>query len=126
MEKHNIKWQYERVQETTQDPNTKNIKETIQTQKLLRRTKGGLNPDPYGSCPPSSNLHNPLKLESNLQTHMLAYANPKKLIQWLNTEATWKLPRTFWKAPNMQLEAKTSDLHMRHIEWKLPNSENEA
>jgi hypothetical protein len=88
MEKHHIKWQYERVQETTQDPNAKNIKKTIQAQKLLLRTKGGLNPDPYGSCPlqPSSNLHNPLTLESNLQTRMLAYANPKKLIQWLNTE----------------------------------------
>jgi hypothetical protein len=61
----------------------------IQMQKILRKQYrpknysselGGLNPNPYGSSPlqPSSNLHNPLTLESNLQTHMLAYANPKK------------------------------------------------
>jgi hypothetical protein len=71
----------------------------IQMQKILRKQYrpknysselGGLNPNPYGSYPLqlSSNLHNPLTLESNLQTHMLAYANPKKLIQWLNIETT--------------------------------------
>jgi hypothetical protein len=54
MEKGNIKWQYER-QETTQDP------------KTTTKNGMGLNPNPCGSYPlqPSSDLHNPLKLEPN-------------------------------------------------------------
>jgi hypothetical protein len=62
--------------------NKKQHKFQMQKKKKItwtQRTEGGVNSDPCGSCPlqPSSNLHNPLTLEPNLQTHMLAYANAK-------------------------------------------------
>ncbi len=55
------------LQETTQDP------------KTTTKNRRGLNLNPCGSYPlqPSSDPHNPLKLEPNLQTHMLAYPNAK-------------------------------------------------
>jgi hypothetical protein len=65
------------------------MQQILRTQQLLLRIEGGVNPNACGSyiLQPSPYLHNPLTLEPNLQTHMLAYVNAKNKFHWLNIEA---------------------------------------